>query len=117
MPAEGVPHDRVVLVSHEQEPNGARVLLAPEPVDVEEEKIDEEVVTVNLEVDLPPDERKPSAELPERVDDAVDEPLLELSLRCTCVERQEVEHVRIARDLLRQIGVSLVEDTVEVGQC
>ena len=48
----------------------------PKLVNMEEQQVDEEVVTGNVEVNLPANESKYRSELAESVDDALDEPIL-----------------------------------------
>ncbi len=74
-----------------------------ELLDVEKQQVDVEVVAVDLEVHLPADERESVAELAERVDDPVDECLLEMAFLHVAVEGEKVQHVRIFRQLLREV--------------
>ena len=59
-------------------------------VDVEEEQVDGEVVTVDLEAHLTAHEREPPAELREGLLDPVHERLLELALGDGAAEAEEV---------------------------
>ncbi len=86
----------------------------PELFDVEEQQIDEEVVALDIEVDLTTDEREPGAELTQSVDDALDEPILELALGGVPVDGEELERERILGDLLSQLGVWAFESARKV---
>src|ERR1700710_583101 len=84
---------------------------------MEEEEVDEEVVAVDVKVDLPSDERKAVSELAERVDDAIDECLLETPLLHVTIDRQEVQKVGDFGDLLREIRVRALKVPVEIRWC
>ena len=56
------------------------------------------------------------AELAERVDDALDEPVLQLSLGGVPVDGEKLERERILRDLLSELGVGAFEGVREVGR-
>lgn len=73
-------------------------------------------MTVAVEVHLPANGREALAELAERVDDPVDECLLEVAfLRvAVAVECKEVQDVRVLRELLRHVRVARREDIGEV---
>ncbi len=58
---------------------------------MEEQQIDEEVITLDIEVDLTTDKREPGTELTQRVDDALDKPILELSLGGIPIDGEELE--------------------------
>jgi hypothetical protein len=81
---------------------------------VEEQQVGLEVVAGNIEVHLPANEREPLPELAEGVNYAVHEDLLEVAFLCVPVEGEEVQHVRVLRDLLRQIRLPRWEDVGEV---
>src|ERR1700712_1128836 len=84
---------------------------------MEEEEVDEEVVTVDVKVDLPSDEREAVSELAESVDDPIDECLLETPLLHVTIDCEEVQNVGVFGDLLREIRVRAIKDTVEIRWC
>ena len=67
-------------------------------------------------MDLAANERKPGAELAESVDDALDEPALQLSLGGVPVDGGELERERILSDLLSELRVGAFESVREVGR-
>ena len=63
------------------------------------------IPTVGVEMYLPVDERKAAAELAEGVYDPIHQSLLKIAFRSPIAQVEEVEHVRVFRDLLRQIRI------------
>jgi len=88
----------------------------PKLINVEEQQVNEEVITIDIEVDLAANEREPRAKLAERIDDALDEPVLQLSLDGVPVDGEELERERILRDLLSELRVGTFESMREVGR-
>lgn len=67
-------------------------------------------------MDLTAHEREPGAELAKGIDDAFDEPILELSLGGVPVDGEELERERILGDLLSELGIGALESVREVGR-
>lgn len=86
----------------------------PKLVDVKEQQVDEEVIAVDIEVDLAADESKTGAELAEGVDDALGEPVFQLSHDRIAVDGEELERERILGDLLSELAVVAFESVQEV---
>lgn len=86
----------------------------PELLGVEEEQIDEEVVTGDVEVRLAVDERKARPELAEGVNDPVEESLLKVTVRHLAREPEEVEPVRVFGELSGEVRVCRGELAGEV---
>jgi hypothetical protein len=86
----------------------------PKLIDVKEHQINEEVISVDIEVDLAANKRKPRAEFAERVSDALDEPGLHLSLCSVPVDGEELERERNLRDLLSELRVGAFESVRKV---
>lgn len=51
-------------------------------LNVKEQKLDEEVITIDVEMDLAAYKPEPGTKLTEGLDDAIDQPLLKFSLSC-----------------------------------
>jgi hypothetical protein len=81
---------------------------------VEHEEVDEELVAVDIEAPLPPDEREAGAELEQEPFDLSDEGVLEVALGGVAGQGQELEAVRVLDQLLHQLGVVGRQDVGEV---
>ncbi|WP_412874083.1 hypothetical protein ACL00U_16900 (plasmid) [Curtobacterium poinsettiae] len=81
---------------------------------MEEQQVDVEIVPVDVEVHLPAHKREPFAELAESVDDPVDEWLLEVAFLRVAIQGDEVQHIWVFRDLLRQVRLGRWKDLGEV---
>lgn len=82
--------------------------------EMEEQQVDEELIAVHVERDLPADEAESAAQLSEGLYGAFHQRLLEFPLRVARLDAKEVEDVRILRDLLRELGRTRVQDAIEV---
>lgn len=70
---------------------------------VKEEQVNVEVVTVDIEMDLPDNETEAGAEFSQRLDDIVRQRLLEIPLSRVFAQVEEVEHERVLRKLPGQV--------------
>jgi hypothetical protein len=88
----------------------------PQLLDVEQQQVEDVLVAVDVEPDLPVDEREPGAELPQGLDEAVHQRLLEVAFGDLLAQLEEVEDVRVLGDLLRELGVRRRQGRAEVGR-
>ena len=63
------------------------------------------IPTVNAEVHLPSDEREAASQLADGVHDPIHQRLLKVAFRSPVAQVEELQHVRVFRDLLRQIRI------------
>jgi hypothetical protein len=73
-------------------------------LEMEEQKVDVEIVALHLDVHLAPDERETRAELQQEDANMIEEPTLEVPLVGVRAECQEIEDVRVLQRLLRRLG-------------
>ena len=86
----------------------------PQLLDVEEQQVEIEVVSCDIEVDLASHECETCAQFSEGVDDAVHERLFQVAFGCVLGQFQEVEHVGVFGDLPGQVGVGRCQLGAEV---
>ena len=83
---------------------------------VEEQQIDEQFVTIDVEAVLTALEREPCAEFEEETFDVGDELALDFSFDRLVGEPEEVEVVWVFDQLLHQLGFADRKQSVEVGR-
>lgn len=87
----------------------------PQLIRLKQEQVDEELLTLHLETDLPTDEC--ATELSQGVLQPRHQRILQFAFPSVPVEAEEIEDVRIPQDLSSLIGVETVEMTREVVGC
>ncbi len=83
---------------------------------MEEQQVDEEVIAVDVEVNLPADKREAGTEFAKCFDDAVHEGLLEVAFGDLIGQVKEIENVRVLRELPGEIGIRGGKASVKIGR-